>query len=889
MKTFPENIKFCYPWRSYQAEVLEHLDHHLENKHLHLVAPPGSGKTVLGLEVMLRLNKPTFIVAPTIAIRNQWVDRFTELFLQADEQPDWMTTDIKNPQFITVTTYQGLHSLFKEDNEKEEEQDHIDDEEAEEEPALELTEKEKAQQRLFEQNYQTLVLDEAHHLRTSWWKTAMAFRDELNDPSIVALTATPPYDVGQSEWDKYIQLCGPIDEEIEVAALVKEGDLCPHQDYLWMSMPAKKEREPIETFHEEAENLRESLLHNQSFRELIETHPWMQSGEYVEEKLSHYRYFISMMVYLKEVGSDAWELPFQLIDEKAKHLPSFDLEWAEELLTSMLYRDELVNEKEEPLKGIKKQLSGMKALEHRKVKLRATRKMERTLLHSTSKLDSINQIVSLEKQAQGDDLRLVVLADYIYAGDLPKNPDEEQPLIRLGVVPVFENIRRELGNRCKLGVLTGSVVIVPKKVVSLLQEQDLQFQTEPLVHADQYVKVEVQGASRQHMVSAITEIFSSGGIDVLVGTTALLGEGWDAPSVNTLVLASYVGTFMLTNQMRGRAIRTERGNDEKAANIWHLVCMDPYGPDGGYDFKSLRRRFRSLTGLDEELPLIVTGLERLRLPDTTFNQNQISLINHEMSKRATNRKRLFDRWEEAVQKGEKKREEFQTDTSYVPKPFVFRNTVKSLLIISAFVFFNMARAIGEYGYYRDAWELVVPLFIGLGLGAIFSAPFLWKAMKIFIFNPSIESSMKQVGKAVYHTLYDIGRIQTSPAHNKINAEKNEWGEIVCYLEKGTTHEQKLFLQSVQELVDPIDNPRYIIHRTSGKRFWIRHDYHAVPEEIGRKKEYAQKLLEQWKKRIGEAELIYTRTPEGRKILLKARMRAMSGQFVKRSERKSVWR
>ena len=30
----------------------------------------------------------------------------------------------------------------------------------------------------------------------------------------------------------------------------------------------------------------------------------------------------------------------------------------------------------------------------------------------------------------------------------------------------------------------------------------------------------------------------------LVGTQALLGEGWDAPSVNTLVLASYVGSYM---------------------------------------------------------------------------------------------------------------------------------------------------------------------------------------------------------------------------------------------------------------------------------------------------------------------------------------------------------
>ena len=53
---------------------------------------------------------------------------------------------------------------------------------------------------------------------------------------------------------------------------------------------------------------------------------------------------------------------------------------------------------------------------------------------------------------------------------------------------------------------------------------------------------------------------------------ALLGEGWDAPCINTLVLASSVGSFMLSNQMRGRAIRVDSAQPQKTANIWHLVC-----------------------------------------------------------------------------------------------------------------------------------------------------------------------------------------------------------------------------------------------------------------------------------------------------------------------------
>jgi superfamily II DNA or RNA helicase len=107
---YPKDIKFKYGWRKYQQRVLDDLQDHLTDGHLHVIAPPGSGKTVLGLEVAIRLNKPTLILAPTIAIRNQWIQRFCELFLQTNLTPDWISRDIRNPKFMTVVTYQGLHA-----------------------------------------------------------------------------------------------------------------------------------------------------------------------------------------------------------------------------------------------------------------------------------------------------------------------------------------------------------------------------------------------------------------------------------------------------------------------------------------------------------------------------------------------------------------------------------------------------------------------------------------------------------------------------------------------------------------------------------------------------------------------------------------------------------
>ncbi|ONK21341.1 type III restriction endonuclease subunit R [Bacillus sp. VT-16-64] len=888
MKQFPEGIKFCYPWRSYQREVLAHLDAHLENNHLHLVAPPGSGKTVLGLEVMLRLNKPTLIVSPTLAIRNQWVDRFTELFLQQSEPPDWISTDLRNPAFVTVTTYQGLHALL-ESKVKEVDSGSDGDDVEQEQNEFDVCMKEKALEKLLQQNFQTLILDEAHHLRTSWWETTIRFRNHLDQPTVVALTATPPYDVSSAEWEKYMELCGPIDEEIDIAALVREGDLCPHQDYVWMSVPVPKEAGPIRAFHDEVKEFIQEIKQNKDLIRLLENHPWIKSEEYLEEKLAKYGYFISILLFLKEVGSDRWQWPFQQMDEKHADLPKFTVEWMEELLGGLLYRDQHVNVKNEPIKSIRKKLSGIGALERKNVRLTAKKTMQRTLLQSASKLQSITHIVSLEKQAQGDDLRLVVLADYIYKNDLPMAEQDMKTLNRIGVIPIFEVLRRQLKNRCRLGVLTGSIVIIPTNAVPHLHSFGLNFSVQPLRHDPVYSEVIVTGASRQEIVKVITSIFSEGHIDTLVGTTALLGEGWDAPSVNTLILASYVGSFMLTNQMRGRAIRSDKDNSRKCANIWHLVCVDVNTLDGGYDYLSLSRRFKSLSGLDEELPIIVSGIERLRLPSPPFSAKTPEDVNHLMMKRATNKANLFERWREATNLGEKKREQLDVGKSFVPRPFLFAHTFKSLLIMTASIIIGTVYYVAEGSRYRGFDSLLPMLTFALVVGGIVSAPFWWKAIRIFVGNSSIESSLQTAGQIIYDVLVEIGSIETPLKRNKVVVEELSNGMVCCSLERGTPYEQKLFLQSLQQFLDPIDNPRYILHRTSGKKWYTRHDYHAIPDEIGRKKEYVQLFEDKWQKKLGQAYAIFTRNVEGRKLLLKARVQAMSGKFVKRTERKSIWK
>lgn len=263
MDNVVSNIKFQGIWRSYQETVLSELDTYLDNNHLHVVAAPGSGKTILGLEVMRRLGKPALILAPTITIRNQWAQRLSMFMPAGSPQPDWVSHDIKSPQTITIITYQALHAAFS--GQEAEEEESTEGEEGigkESNEAVEIPKRKNGKSKeaveevivlLKKKKIQTVVLDEAHHLRNEWWKALTKLKEELDKPTIVALTATPPYDVEYREWQRYQELCGPINVEISVPELVLQGNLCPHQDYVYFTLPRTVEAEKLEQFRREVQ------------------------------------------------------------------------------------------------------------------------------------------------------------------------------------------------------------------------------------------------------------------------------------------------------------------------------------------------------------------------------------------------------------------------------------------------------------------------------------------------------------------------------------------------------------------------------------------------------------------------------------------------------------
>src|SRR5207237_9026864 len=70
---------------------------------------------------------------------------------------------------------------------------------------------------------------------------------------------------------------------------------------------------------------------------------------------------------------------------------------------------------------------------------------------------------------------------------------------------------------------------------------------------------------------------------------------------------------------------------------------------------------------------------------------------------------------------------------------------------------------------------------------------------------------------------------------------------------------------------------------------FREDYFAVPDILARKKEIAEFFAKRWGRLVGPVQLVYARTPEGRRMLLRARVHSVAGALQKRSERVSCWK
>ncbi|GAA4431924.1 DEAD/DEAH box helicase [Bremerella cremea] len=287
--TFPL-IKFRGQLRPSQLQVRDVAQQQLSRgeHQLHIVAPPGSGKTVLGLYLWAELIKrPALVLSPNSAIQSQWAAR-TDLFETDRPMPMLVSTNPEEPQLLTSLTYQAVtlprrgddgldHAAMSlwEDRliEKGQAQDpaeakvwirdlkkhnrdyyderlsayrkSVRDEAGLAGQSFEMLHQSclKTWQRLRDVGVGLLILDECHHLVGHWGRVLSDARQYLDNPIVIGLTATPPDGDGKvpADFQRYQEFLGPIDHDVPVPAVVRDGFLAPYQDLAYFVRPSEAE------------------------------------------------------------------------------------------------------------------------------------------------------------------------------------------------------------------------------------------------------------------------------------------------------------------------------------------------------------------------------------------------------------------------------------------------------------------------------------------------------------------------------------------------------------------------------------------------------------------------------------------------------------------------
>jgi len=286
---FPE-IRFQGQLRPSQADAVKIARRKLAagKRRLHIVAPPGSGKTVLGLYLWSEcVRLPALVLSPNSAIQAQWADKI-ELFSPAQTDPPLVSTNPEQPALLTSLTYQSvtlpgrggpddeapavelwqdrlieagqakdpqeaavwIEDLRRHNRDYYEQRlrgyrKQVRDAAALAGGSLDLLHASSLRtlQRLKERGVGLIILDECHHLLGHWGRVLADAHELLDQPVVIGLTATPPDREGKRPEDvqRYDEFFGEVDYEVPVPAVVKDGFLAPSQDLAYFVRPTREE------------------------------------------------------------------------------------------------------------------------------------------------------------------------------------------------------------------------------------------------------------------------------------------------------------------------------------------------------------------------------------------------------------------------------------------------------------------------------------------------------------------------------------------------------------------------------------------------------------------------------------------------------------------------
>lgn len=646
-----EGVAYKGTFRDYQRRILNKGFRYAEDGKLNIIAPPESGKTILGLELIRRIGEPCLIISPTEATIAHWGKKLKECFLLEESLFEQLfSRDLDQPKAINAITYEELEENmlgyeFVSDGEK-----------------LSI----RLRGFIRGNKIKTICLDEPHHLKEKQLSALERMRKFLEwDVKVISLTTTPPCKYEEGEQERFLRACGEPDARIFAPELVAEKVFCPHQDYVYFNYPSAEEaihlREYMERVRSALEEIGQLKCVQASVRyagSINNDLSYHQAYQYDAVKRRDPEAYICMLQMLQYYGLTLTGYNTKTLMGDRK-LPTLEMK---NLQTALQFLLEYYGILEEHRKPIFEVLRKYNLYQIKKVQLIPEVLMKKNLTQSVGKLESIRTIVKQDYGILKQDLRLLVFAEGAHKNT--ENIDHigtYNEFQTVDAISIFETLRRR-EPELKIGVLTESVLILP----SIPELQGTMLRMGPLGNTG-YVKVEFFGGMVE-AIEMVRALFQEGKLQVLIGNESLLEEDWEDNPINSLILPGCREDFGLSDRIRGMCLHRDATNPDKTLNIWHLCSLLPADMVGdvgtfktasadkmhrGYlespDFVMLKERFGLFMGLHYETGEPESTINRISLLRPPFDTQGIQRINKEMLEYAADRDGIRRLWQEKVE------------------------------------------------------------------------------------------------------------------------------------------------------------------------------------------------------------------------------------------------
>lgn len=970
-------LRFIYPFRKYQNQILLQVEQnsaqkslHQDSKKIHIVSPPGSGKTIVGLELIRRLGQPAVVFCPTTTIALQWKEK-VKLFIPPELKmkiSEVATTDADILKDINCFTYQLISSpsenldfiekaaLFswkdtlvsQSISENEEEAAKRIQQLKKNNPSAYQSELKKyykknkdqflrdplfdgtqllhknAQnliQRLVDHGVKTLILDESHHLLDYWALVIKELIKRIPDIHVIGLTATPPISADDDELQNYLSIMGEIDFEIPTPAVVKEGNLAPYQDLVYLCEPTPLEYTFITTLQERFDLLVQEIGKRKSFSEWILqrllTRKMSADGKKQEWSAffhTHVNLAIAGVKYLQQILKINLPREVVVIEEMTAEINLQD--WVYLLADYSLNYLKLSEDQSDhtELRDIRNILKsfGFVLSENGIREYRSP--TDSILAFSKAKALSTVRLLKHEMQHMKENLRAVVITDFEKLSAVAKELTTILDPKAGGAVGVFKDIVSDPATTQLEPILvTGTTVLVDKDELQRIlkamnewkQNSDLQFTLEiEKTEYDRIVKIVGKGKDWRSntYVRMITHLFELGITKCIVGTRGLLGEGWDSLSLNTLIDLTTATTSTTVNQIRGRSIRLNPSWPRKLSNNWDIVCIAPKFQRGKQDFDRFERKHEKIYGLDAK-GRVIKGILHVdsnlmqAFSIKMFQKINISLINGRMLAKSARRNEAYDLW----RIGEPYSDFEYSATKLQSRDFKFQTVYSlrdSLIAIFNRIVIQTGVVVGYYfsflgnGWYSLLQYPRVP-FIAASILVVIITITIFVDIKKYIRKAFIEvpvdSHLLDIGKALLESLRNNNLINSRHSLDDVRVVEDNSKFYDVYLDYATKEDAFLFSRCFNQILTPVSDQRYLVSRSVDNinigfysPFWwifrkifrlIRQEkvaYHPVPDLLSLNKKRASSFAKSWNKYVGGSELIYTRSQTGIKTLLRLR-------------------